>query len=532
MKEPQYKVRPSSRADPKDVFRIFLSPAQLLLHKFHPGDLCHIITLDQSSTQPAIVWPATEKIKDDVVQTSKALQILYGLKLDSRISIRRSNMDSIRRGDMGTKKADEIILCEVPRNESETALPDLDEDDRWHWSWLLKGQLVKPDVILTPGMTFDRVRRHDEESRSFWIHSINTSLDRILYRANGDTKVFVKDRDYEDAKDRNYEDLVVSGERIGGLDKQIKTLNDKVSEYGDPSVTNPSLPPLFQTAHQGGILLHGPSGTGKTLVLGKICAAGWRRVFRIKTANDWADIPRIFTDALSYQPSVIFIDNLESYAGTGDLGRSGDYGDILSEELERLKGTRTLAIGATQSLYRIDQDLRRSGRFDLEIEMPLPDSKSRAEILKVMMDLPKDEPQSALDALAVRTNGFSGEHLYEVLREALRTSKSKSEDIDSADGPALLTIIENKFNGAIQVIRPRTLQLNIPETKFSDIGGYHEVKMRIQQALSWPAKVIILLHHRILSATVAKIFIVPQSNGAGRNQTKERNHLIWPPRVF
>ncbi len=528
MKEPQYKVRPSSRADLKDVFRIFLSPAQLLLHNFHPGDVCHIVTIDQSSTQPAIVWPATEKIKDDVVQTSKALQILYGLKLDSRISIRRGNME--------TTVAHEVILCEILKNESESesALSYLDEDERSHWAFVLKHQLVKAEVFA-PGMTFDRVELNDQ-LRSFRIHSINSSVDRILYRAERNYEVFVKDSDYEGA----IKSLVVSSEGVGGLDKQIETLNDIISPYShkiDSRVT-PSL-----RARRGGIILHGPSGTGKSMVLGKICEAGWRKVFHIKDRNE-AAIRQVFANALACQPSAIIIDNLDVITGRKDptdLARSVDVKDALSLELDQLDGTQTLAVGVTCSLDRIDQNLRLPGRLDSEIEIPLPDSQSRAEILKVLCELPKDESQSTLEAVAERTNGFSGVHLGKLLHQAskIRDAQFKASEFGDVDPDCwptetqtLLMFMKDAFNRAIRDMRPKVLHLKIPETKFSDIGGQHEVKKRIQQALAWPAKVIILLHHRILAATVAKILIVPQSHGAGRNQTNERPPLIWPPRVF
>lgn len=522
MNEPKYKVRPSSRVHPNDVFRIFLSPAQLVLHKFRAGDACHIETL-QGSIRPAIVWPATEKIKDDVVQTSKALQVLYGLKLDSRISVRRS--------DIAIKDADEITLHEISQDESESALTNLDDNERFCWAWRIKHYLCKVE-ILAPGMIFDRVEANDEK-RSYQIQKINSSTDPILYRARPSCTVHLNDGDSERANslEGGKSFLHVPSEGVGGLDRQIELLNDEIGAYSGTHRRDTKMPRFFQSI-QGGILLHGAHGTGKSMVLRKICAAGWRRVFHIERAvgnyqlaQTETAIRQIFSSALGCQPSVIIIDDLESIAGKQnptDLARPVDVGQILSRELDRIDGTQALAVGAARSLTEIDQDLRHAGRLELEIEIPIPDLKSRAEILKVLCDLPKEKAHSTLDRVAARTHGFVGADLRKLLRQAVKTtiaqdraSKSKFGDYDChpTEPTALLSSMEDAFNSALRKIRPTAMQeifLETPETRWSDIGGQHEVKKRLEQAVVWPFKVDPLLHHHLLLAIIANEFTVPR----------------------
>ena len=523
MKEPEYKVRPSSRADPKDAFRIFLSPTQLLLHKFHAGDICDIVTLHQSSIRPAVVWPATEKIKDDVVQTSKALQILYGLKLDSRICIRR--------GDVTITFANEVILREIrpniSQNESKPPLPYLDKDERFYWAWVLKHHLCKAE-FLTPGQTLESVKANDEE-RSFEIKSINSSIGTVIWRARPSCTVYFEDD--EPGKADSFEGgkslLVIPSAGVGGLDKVIEQLNGRVFAYGEGHERNTKIPRVLQKrSYESGILLHGTSGTGKSMVLGNICKAGWRGVFHIEnTVGSHLlenTIPQTISDALGCQPSVIIIDKLESIIGTNmDLERRSRNIDILSRQLDRLRGTRTIAVGATRSLTEIDPDLRRAGRLDFAIEIPIPDSKSRGEILKVLLELPKDKAHSTLDRLAVRTHGFVGADLDKLIIETCmitevpaRASESGIGDFDSpTELQALLEGMEDAFNSAFQTMRPTIMHgvsLEIPEIKWSDIGGQHDVKKRLERAVVWPLKVDPLLQHHILSAKVANDYIVPR----------------------
>ena len=521
----KYKVRPSSRTDSRDMFRIYLSPAQLLLHKFHAGGICHIGTLE-GSTRPAIVWPATEKIKDDVVQISKALQALYGLKLESRISIER--------GDVAIINADEITLREIFQSDSNSSPPSVDEDVRLCWAWLLKVNHLCKAEIVTPGMIFDRVEAGDEK-RSYHVQRINCSTEPRLYRAGPSCTVNLNGGESpgESLNTNGCEGgksfLTVPSEGIGGLERQIGRLNDEITAYSAPQQSNTKILYSYQL-WRGSILLHGAQGTGKSMLLRKICEAGWRRVFHIdknfgshRLGGNETAIDQVFSDALSCQPSVIIIDNLESIAGRQgptDFARPVNVGNILSRQLDRLDRTQTLAVGATRDLTEIDQDLRSEGRLDVEVEVPIPDSKSRAEILKVLCDLRKDEAHPTLERIAARTHGFVGADLDKLFRRAVkkiyaqdRALGTRSEGVDCwpTEPKAFLENMEDAFSSALQEIRPTAIQeifLETPSIRWTDIGGQHEVKKHLEQAVVWPFKVDPLLHSRIGSAAVANCLIV------------------------
>jgi len=485
-----YRVRPwRTTTEFKDVFRVVLSPSSLLLHKLSSEDICNIQVPD-GSIHPAIVWPSSDRVEEDVIRTSKDLQKAYGLKLGTRVTITRR--------DAVVEDANEVLLYEISQEESGDMPSSLDEVGRLHWAWLLEYSLRMMKNIV-PGLLLNLKAKGEE--RTFKILHINSSNDLSLYHTQSKCGVKIVD-DTTQAEDGKKKALVIPTSEVGGLDHQIQQLNDTVAIYSARNNGRSKMPSFFQPC-QGGILLHGARGTGKSTVLQKICEAGWCRVYRIdntvvgqRASESETTIKRIFSDATRFQPSVIIIDSLDMIAG-----RSGALGPILSRELERLDNTLTIAIGATRNLSEIDQDLRSAGRFETEIEMPIPDSNSRAEILKVLCGLPKNISHTTLDDIATRTHGFVGADLKKLLGHAVRTNEIRhgatgltggDEDRHDTTPQSLLHSMKTDFESALLNVRPTSMQeifVEIPKVKWSDIGGQHELKKRLEQAVVWPFKV-------------------------------------------
>ena len=496
-----YKVRPwPSRTDSKDIFRIYLSPSNLVLHKFSAGDVCNIET-PNGLVKPAVGWPAVEKIKEDIVQTSKALQRLYGLELGCKVLVSQAKGPP--------QDANDVELCEVFEDDSDASLSPLEVGGRFHWSWLLE-YAVEQAVMLSPGMMLDSCECKGEK-RAFKVEKINSSTEFLLYRAHKGCKVYIVDNTKEVAHPGgNLKcELLISSDGVGGLDRQIKQLNDIVAMYS-PSYDSKTNVPAFFQPRQGGILLYGARGTGKSTLLRKVSEAGWQKVFHIdhttittRAEDSEAVIARIFSDALRYQPSVIIMDTLDSIANkqdTSSLGRAFSVGQVLSQQLERLGNTRTLAIGSCRSLTDIYQDLRGVGRFELEVEIPIPDSRSRTEILKVLSGLPKDSVQSTLDGIGIRTHGFVGADLRKVLGQAVKNRAIRNrgagldlEGIANVPPDVLLNDMKADFDGALLLVRPTAMQevfVETPNVRWRDIGGQHGVKEELEEAVIWPIKVI------------------------------------------
>lgn len=500
-----YVVRPLSknpRVELKDIFRVYLSSTALQLNKLRPGDTCTVLA-SRDVKGLVFVWPASEKIQDSIIQVSKPLQVLYEIKLGDKLSLSCDNEpveDCIR-----------INLREVLQANSATPLPTLDEVYKPHWIYVLEYMLHKADFI-SPGVVLENVELVGER-RTFEVIDVNSSRDQVLYRIQTKPEISINDAPSLNGglASHSSKPLYISGEGIGGLEKQLNQLNDILADYSDQDQVF-IYPPHYRPS-RGGILLHGASGTGKTTVLQNLALAGWRKVLRVDTSvidyrsvDMSKSISRIFEEAHRNQPSLVIIDGIEILAGKrsshGDE-TSANIAPTLGREIEQLGSARVLVVAATAFLPNIDERLRVPGRFDYEIEIPVPSSKARAEILKVLHRQTKDVDIRMLENLAERTHGFVGADLEILIQRAIKKAKARLSgshlteammkgNAGSKEPGIPIEVLSVDFNEAMLEVRPTAMRevfLQTPNVRWSDIGGQYEVKKSLAQAIEWPLKV-------------------------------------------
>jgi transitional endoplasmic reticulum ATPase len=188
-----------------------------------------------------------------------------------------------------------------------------------------------------------------------------------------------------------------------------------------------------------GILLHGPSGTGKTLLAKAVATESEANFISVKgpeLISKWVGesergIREIFRRARQASPCIIFFDEIDSIAGTrGGMGgveggSSGNGGTdrMLSQLLTEMDGVREMTgvvvIAATNRGDMIDSALLRPGRFDKIIYVPNPDTATRVKILEIHT---KGKPVSRdidLNRIAKATEAFSGADVAAVTNTAI-----------------------------------------------------------------------------------------------------------------
>lgn len=537
-----YVVRPFSkpaRTDFKDLFRVYLSSTAPLFHSLRAGECCQIQT-SRGTSGPVTIWPAPEKIQDTVVQTSKTLQVLYSIKLGDKISLLR-NHESIRNARL-------VSLIEIPQTTSKTFLARLTKTDRWHWAWVLHHTLEKAEIVC-PGIIFDGIEVKDQR-RSFKVTHVNSSNELSLNFVQPSTEVELQDDlTTENSLRGNAQDITrLNTDGIGGLERQLKELNDRLIAYSQEQQAI-KFPPYYRP-RRGGVILHGPSGTGKSMIIAKLSIAGWRKVFHVNTTaysergNDRkAAIHDIFVEAHLHQPSLVIIDGVDSIAGKIDFharDSSVSFAPCLCEEFDQLGAARVFVIAATTTLSNVDKALRSPGRLEFEIEIPVPDSRARAEILKVASGLTKNARMEALENLAGRTHGFVGADLDRLVQLAVEKGMARTmarkmnEDQMGVTGASqampeiTVEVTLPDFEEALLDVRPTAMRevfLETPMIRWNDIGGQLEVKKALEQAVEWPFKVCGDLLSHVQNFSEA---LVSNGDGSSRHRTKKGSTTVRP----
>ncbi|HDQ05385.1 MAG TPA: AAA family ATPase [Candidatus Bathyarchaeota archaeon] len=298
----------------------------------------------------------------------------------------------------------------------------------------------------------------------------------------------------------------VTYEDIGGLNEEIR----KVREMIELPLRYPELFERLGVEAPKGVLLHGPPGTGKTL-LAKAVASETNSNFASISGPEIMSkfygesegrLREIFEQAQENAPSIIFIDELDSIAPkreevTGEVEKR-----VVSQLLALMDGLQSrgkvVVIGATNRPNALDPALRRPGRFDREIEIGVPNKDSRLQILQIhARGMPLDDDVD-LKRLANVTHGFVGADLEALTKEAaLHALRKILPDIDfEADSvPAeilnKIIVSMSDFEESLKEIEPsamREVLVEVPNVKWTDIGGLAEVKEELQEAIEWPLK--------------------------------------------
>jgi transitional endoplasmic reticulum ATPase len=359
-------------------------------------------------------------------------------------------------------------------------------------SEMLNKPLARGEVILVPIY-----------AGALKLAVISTSPSTAIYITER-TEVVIKPEPVKEIAERIPR---VTWEDIGDLEEAKARLREIV----ELPMRHPELFRHLGIEPPKGVLLYGPPGVGKTLLAKALAnevgayfiAINGPEIMSKFYGESEQRLREIFEEARKNAPAIIFIDEIDAIAPKREEVVGEVEKRVVAQLLTLMDGLaergRVIVIGATNRPDALDPALRRPGRFDREIEIPPPDKKARREILAVhTRSVPLDDDVH-LDKIAEMTHGYTGADLAALVKEAAmnalrRFLAEKNVDLSKPIPSDLLRTLKvsmNDFIQAMNMVHPSLLRevfVEVPEVKWSDIGGLEDVKQQLREAVEWPLK--------------------------------------------
>ncbi len=437
------------------------------------GDIIEIIGKRRTAV---IVWPIDDEEDDDIIRIDGQTRKNAGVSINEMVTIKVSDV----------KVAKSTTLLSLNKISIDKEFIDFVKS-RLKNIPLVEGDEVSV-IILGNYLDFKLLK----------------SSPKGIVKIDKDTKLSIITDASAERKPR------VTYEEIGGLKEQLL----KMRECVELPLKHPEIFSRLGIEPHSGILLYGPPGTGKTLIAKAIANETEARFYSIngpEIMNKYygeteARLREIFKEAKENAPSIIFIDEIDAIAPK----REEVFGDVekrvVAQLLALMDGLsdrgNVIVIGATNRPESVDPALRRPGRFDIEIEVNVPNADGRLEILQIhTRGMPLSDDVD-LKKIADELHGYTGADIKALCREAAIKALRRylpeiylENDNISPEILEKLTITSADFYEGMKGIIPtamRELYVETPKITFNDVGGMNNIKRilndNIIKALKEPEK--------------------------------------------
>jgi len=471
---PKEVVLRVSEAKPRDAGkkRVRIDPDVMKELGVEAGD---VVEIEGKRKTAAIVWPSLpEDLGLDIIRMDGTLRRNADVNIGDKVIVRKAN----------PKPATKVRLAPTVHSMS------IDDSFKKYVKKKLVGlPVVENDIIPVPvlGQAVQLVVI-DTRPRGVVIITEKTTVDILEKPVTATTIPKV-----------TYED-------IGGLHEVIA----KIRELVELPLRHPELFQRLGIEPPKGILLYGPPGTGKTLLAKAVAnesdayfiAINGPEIMSKFYGESEQRLREIFEEAKKNAPAIIFIDEIDAIAPKRDEVIGEVERRVVAQLLALMDGLeargQVIVIGATNRPNALDPALRRPGRFDREIEVPMPDKQGRLEILQIhTRHMPLAEDVN-LEELAEMTKGYTGADLAALAREAAMHALRRylpEIDIEQERIPTevleKMVVTKADFLAAFKEITPsglREIEVEVPEVHWDDIGGLENVKQELREVVEWPLK--------------------------------------------
>ncbi len=318
------------------------------------------------------------------------------------------------------------------------SVPKTDENIQWLSDIFAKNKNTKVEVLDANRETFMEMFL-----KNFFPFLLLGGVAIFLFskmNAGGSNKAF----EFSKSRAKIEGNIKVRFKDVAGCDEEKEEVKEIIDYLKDPKRFTD-----MGARIPKGMLMVGPPGTGKTLLAKAVAGEADVPFFSI-SGSDFVEmfvgtgasrVRDMFKKAKQTAPCIVFIDEIDAVGrqrGAGMGGGNDEREQTLNQMLVEMDGMEEnkgiVIIAATNRPDVLDPALLRSGRFDRQITVNLPDKKGRYEILKVHARNKKLSSEISLENLAKRTPGFSGADLENVLNEgAILAVRDKRKVITMAD---------------------------------------------------------------------------------------------------
>ncbi|KAH7078071.1 P-loop containing nucleoside triphosphate hydrolase protein [Paraphoma chrysanthemicola] len=461
------------------AFRVYLSQREQKTLGLANGDLVRLST-PAAFKGYAVAWLAsqTNAATKPIAKVTDLLREQYDLSLNDQVFVEKA-LDSWR----------PLKSIEVGVPES-TELKFASSEELVYW---IRHALVDLDIIL-PGCTFPvqpkgpksqqkatKVRLHvngiepqPDQNRAVYFDPVKTQI----------TTAGSVSRGRRPLSPSNVLQLKRDG--IGGLSGQIATIDRTLSFLSNAALNVSDQYLLGPTA----LLLHGPEGTGKSLLLERLAECTWSEVYRVNPEThpkgQIKALTEVFEDAREKQPSLILMDNLDRF-----LDKADALVNRLKVELAKLEGSQVVVAAAARSIYDVDSSLRTTSAFKTELELFPPNVRQREDILRQILGPGRKVATVSFSALATRTHGFVGRDIHKLCGLARnRRVQGAYESLDDDQKASLGEILDKTdfvtqedFEAVIDQVQPTVLKesiLEVPKVRWTDVAGLDHVRALLE----------------------------------------------------